>query len=69
VVEGFPGVPRHAVERLEHAWQDLQRDLLRLSTRSEQIIATGSGHYIQLMQPEIVVSAIRELVEQARSKQ
>jgi pimeloyl-ACP methyl ester carboxylesterase len=45
-------------------WGELQEDLLRLSTRSKQVLATKSGHYVMLDQPEIVIDAIRELVNQ-----
>lgn len=45
---------------------DLQRDFLKLSTHSKQIIAEGSGHVIQEYQPELVIQAIREMVEKDR---
>jgi pimeloyl-ACP methyl ester carboxylesterase len=51
---------------LNHAWlKELQPDLVRLSSRGKQIVV-GSGHGIQLQQPEAVVQAIREVVEDAR---
>ncbi|SEO10643.1 hypothetical protein SAMN05192574_105325 [Mucilaginibacter gossypiicola] len=43
-------------------WLELQNDHLHRSTNSKQIMATRSGHYIQLDQPELVVDAIRGLV-------
>lgn len=43
----------------------LQKDLLNLSTNSEQILAKESGHYVQLEQPEIVISLIRDLVKKS----
>jgi pimeloyl-ACP methyl ester carboxylesterase len=42
-------------------------DLARLSTRSRVIIADESGHWAQLDAPELVVSAIRDLVNEARA--
>lgn len=48
-------------------WMRFQQDLASLSPQGKQIIATESGHFIQDQQPEIVISAIREIVEQARS--
>jgi hypothetical protein len=33
---------------LGNAWNQMQEDLKKLSTRSRRIIAKGSGHYIQL---------------------
>jgi len=41
---------------------ELQKDLLNLSSNSEQIFANQSGHYVQLEQPEIIVNLIRDLV-------
>ncbi|MFZ1683671.1 MAG: alpha/beta hydrolase [Candidatus Zixiibacteriota bacterium] len=45
-------------------WGELQEDLLRLSTRSKQVLATRSGHYVMLDQPDVVIDAIKELVNQ-----
>ena len=42
----------------------LQKDLLTLSSRSEQIIAKNSGHHIHIDEPEVVVSAIKKLIDQ-----
>lgn len=47
-------------------WQELQRDQLTLSTHSCHMVAENSGHVVPLRQPEIVVTAIRALVEAAR---
>ena len=44
----------------------LQADLARLSSRSRQIIAARSGHMIHRDEPEVVIAAIREMVEAAR---
>jgi len=33
-----------------------------LSSDARQVIATDSGHYIQLEQPDIVVAAIEQVV-------
>jgi len=48
---------------------DLEREFLKLSTSSKQIIAEHSGHVIQLYQPELVVEAIHEVVDMFRMKQ
>ena len=44
-------------------WRRLQADLLTRSTNSKQIIAEGSGHAIHQDQPEVVIAAIREVVD------
>jgi len=41
---------------------ELQKELLELSTDSEQILATESGHYVQLDEPELVIKTIRKLI-------
>ncbi len=46
-------------------WGELQADALTLSSDSKQVLAIGSGHYVQLEEPEIVIDAIRELIERA----
>jgi len=44
----------------------LQRKLLALSRHSRQLIAEKSFHSVQIDQPEVVIRAIREVVEAAR---
>ncbi len=44
-------------------WHQLQMELVGLSSNGKQIIAEQSGHYIQLDRPNLVVAAVRELVE------
>lgn len=51
----------------EHSIQ-LQKDLLKLSSNSKQIIAEKSGHYIHLDEPELVVQAIKEIINQLTDK-
>src|SRR5262249_26845389 len=45
------------------SWAGMQRDLLRLSSRASQIIATGSGHAINIDRPDLVIQVIRDVVE------
>ena len=45
----------------------LQAALTEGSQNSEQIIAEDSGHYIQLEQPDLVIDAIRQVVDAARN--
>jgi pimeloyl-ACP methyl ester carboxylesterase len=47
-------------------WQRLQRDQASLSERGCLIIAQNSGHVVSIDQPEVVVHAIRVIVETAR---
>jgi pimeloyl-ACP methyl ester carboxylesterase len=43
-------------------WLTLQKDLASLSTNSQQIIATRSGHNIPLDQPDLVIAAIKQVL-------
>jgi pimeloyl-ACP methyl ester carboxylesterase len=49
----------------EAEWQQVQARLAALSTRGAEVVAGRSGHYVQLDQPEVVIDAIREVVEMA----
>ncbi|MBW4547721.1 MAG: alpha/beta hydrolase [Symplocastrum torsivum CPER-KK1] len=56
--------PEMSDERFQR-WQELQLDLTKLSSNSQYIIAETSGHLIPLEQPDLIVSAVRQLVERA----
>lgn len=45
-------------------WQDLQKDLVTKSSRGKQMIARNSGHMIPHEQPEIIIDAVREMVDE-----
>ncbi len=47
-------------------WLPLQKDLATKSTRGKQLIAEKSDHMINFYQPEIIVSAIKEMVDEYR---
>jgi pimeloyl-ACP methyl ester carboxylesterase len=50
----------------DEKWRQLQRDQATLSERGCLVIADRSGHVVPVDQPEIVVEAIRAVVETAR---
>ncbi len=51
------------------AWEKMQEELIHLSTRGTQVIATGSSHDIQWDRPDIVISGIRNVMQQVRLAQ
>ena len=51
-------------QEFDRTWSELQKDQLRLSTRSAQMLAPKSWHYVQLEQPEIVAAAVKQLLDQ-----
>jgi pimeloyl-ACP methyl ester carboxylesterase len=59
-------LPEDLVKPASDAWQRMQRELAQLSTRGTQVIAKNSGHYIQLDRSDLVIEAIRRVVDQAR---
>ena len=55
-------------EKFRNAWDELQGRLAAAYPRATRILATQSGHYVPFDQPDLVVGAIREVVEKARAK-
>jgi pimeloyl-ACP methyl ester carboxylesterase len=48
------------------SWETLQLDLQKHSSNSRRIVAVGSGHYVHDEQPDLVIDAIRDVVEKSR---
>lgn len=57
----FAAVPTYG-EGIERAWQQGQQQWLELSTDSRMVVATSSGHYIYRDQPELVHTAVTDLL-------
>ena len=53
--------------KFEQIRLELQQELMHRSSRGKQIIAEKSGHNIHRDQPELVIDAIRQVVEEAKS--
>jgi len=49
------------------AWDEMQLELLSLSSNSSRVIAQGSHHFIQQVRPDVVIAAIGRLVTAARA--
>lgn len=58
--------PPDLAKSTNEAWEKMQEELARLSTRGSQSIAKNSSHYIQFDRPELVIDAVRNVVEQVR---
>jgi pimeloyl-ACP methyl ester carboxylesterase len=61
------GLSEEQLEQMDEAHTRTQAALTQGSRNAEQIIAEDSGHYIQVEQPDLVIDAIREVVEAARN--
>ena len=59
----------YTAEQIAHVneqWPILQVNLAKKSVRSTHIIAQESGHLIPVDQPEVIVDAVRQMIEQLR---
>jgi pimeloyl-ACP methyl ester carboxylesterase len=52
-------VAKHTLDTIERQ----QQELAQLSPQGKQIIAQQSGHYIQHSQPDLVIAAIQEIID------
>jgi pimeloyl-ACP methyl ester carboxylesterase len=46
-------------------WERLQQEKLKLSKNSELVVATGSGHDVPQVRPDLIVAAVKKLATQA----
>jgi pimeloyl-ACP methyl ester carboxylesterase len=58
--------PHHTSESMT-AWMSFQEDLAKLSTNSKHIIVEDAGHAIHVDRPQVVIDAIKDMVEKIRS--
>ena len=56
--------PSAKAAEAERAWTEMQEELRSLSSRNKRIVA--GQHYLQIFRPELVVAAVREIVNDAR---
>jgi len=59
----LPGLSAEVSREFEQICQQMHIELTAQSSHGKRIVAEKSGHYIQLDQPELVIDAIREVVE------
>jgi pimeloyl-ACP methyl ester carboxylesterase len=62
-------LPEDLAKPINDAWEKMQEELVHLSTRGTRVIAKNSSHYIQIDRPDVVIDAVRGVVEQARAAQ
>jgi hypothetical protein len=63
----LPGASQEQSDRFNEAWTRSEADLTQVSQNSEQIIAEESTHNIQYDDPELVIDAIRQVMEAVRN--
>jgi pimeloyl-ACP methyl ester carboxylesterase len=50
---------------IDKSYEDAQHYLVALASTTPQVFAAGSGHYIQLSQPDLVINATRLVLDRA----
>jgi hypothetical protein len=58
---------RAVPDRVYEAWRGLHEDLAELSANSRHVLSESPNHYLNLGDPDLVASAIRDVVRCARS--
>ncbi|KAH0175389.1 alpha/beta-hydrolase, partial [Aureobasidium melanogenum] len=60
---------RDMIANVDKKNEDLMKEFLKLSTKSELVFARESGHFVQMTQPEIVVDGIKWVLENRQAAQ
>jgi pimeloyl-ACP methyl ester carboxylesterase len=65
-VINVPGFSDEADRKMQHVWTDLHDQLAKLSTIGSNTIVPRSGHYIQIDQPDVVITSVERVLWAAR---
>lgn len=60
-----PTTPEALRIRLEQVWPEVQDKMVGLEPQTPHILVTGSDHYVQLRDPDLVVSVVRLVFDRA----
>lgn len=60
-----PTVAAEQGAKLEQAWRDAASDLVALRPQTPHLVATGSDHFVQIHQPDLVVAGVRLVLQRA----
>jgi pimeloyl-ACP methyl ester carboxylesterase len=63
-----PGPDKFDDVLLERLWPEGAEDLVKLEPETPHIFATGSDHYIQIHQPDLVAQSIKLVIDRAKPK-
>jgi pimeloyl-ACP methyl ester carboxylesterase len=66
--EEMPELPSQAAHAFDQAWEEMQKDLTKLSTKGRFVKAEKSAHYVHWDEPELVVEAIHKLIRTIQDK-
>jgi pimeloyl-ACP methyl ester carboxylesterase len=63
--EAFPAdFSLEMLQQADRIWMELQEELAGLSTNSDWIVVEDAAHYVHLDQPQVVITAIRDILTQ-----
>lgn len=57
------GKKAHYSKESQELWNEMQKEILDISGKSELVIAENSAHYIQNDEPFVVIDAIKRMIE------
>lgn len=60
-----PDLPADKGEKLEQAWRDATDDLVALRPQTPRISATGSDHFVQVHQPDLVAASVDLVIQRS----
>ena len=65
-----PGAPADVVARLEQAWPQVQDTIVQEVGTSQppHVIATGSDHYVQMHDPDLVIATVEVVLDRIATK-
>ena len=64
----WTGLPTDVEKDFNKSHEAMQEELTSLSSESYRIIAKGSGHYVQIERPDVVIEAVRDIVDQCKGQ-
>ncbi|RYP68489.1 hypothetical protein DL771_006641 [Monosporascus sp. 5C6A] len=54
---------RELIKAVDEKTERLQKEFLKVSTKSELVFATESGHFVQMTQPDVVVGGVKWVLD------
>jgi pimeloyl-ACP methyl ester carboxylesterase len=60
------GLTDAEIDRQGVVWRELHRDMASWSSRGREELVDGASHYIQKDRPQVVIAAVREVVQAVR---
>src|SRR5690606_9925633 len=62
------GLTPEVLARFDATWDDLQADLVTVSTDAKRVVAERGTHYVYRDQPALVAAGMRGLAREARER-